>query len=312
MQHWWVDLIAAVATFTVCLIGSAITQIQHIKNNAQILSTFNCFGGGILLSVAVIHMIPELNEIFHDVESLHGYPIGMLFVILGYLILLVLEKVIFRHEHHHTLKNETSPIFEEETKGPDVTVSEVSTNLKYKNHHHDETPEIDHNHRPAFEKEGSLVTPILLFLALSAHSIFEGIVLGLQTNTENALTIFLAMIFHKPFEALALGILMTVEQIDKSHFILITILFASVTPTGIAIGLLLNNNDPPPFLIGTFTGLAVGSFIYISTTEIIADEFVRTNTRKEKWIKLFSVFLGLVFISVVQIWLGHHEDHMKK
>jgi len=136
--------------------------------------------------------------------------------------------------------------------------------------------------------------------------------LGLQNNTENALTIFLAMICHKPFEALALGIVMTVEQIDKSHFILITILFACVTPTGIGIGLLLNYDEPPPFLIGTFTGLAIGSFIYISTTEIIADEFVRTNTRKEKWIKLGAVVVGLAFISFIQIWLGHEDHHLNK
>jgi zinc transporter 1/2/3 len=43
-------------------------------------------------------------------------------------------------------------------------------------------------------------------LALSVHSIFEGLALGLETNLTNAIDLMVAILLHKFAEALSLSI----------------------------------------------------------------------------------------------------------
>jgi zinc transporter ZupT len=46
----------------------------------------------------------------------------------------------------------------------------------------------------------------LLLLALSVHSIFEGIAIGVQRSTSSAVKLMIAVIVHKQVASLALGI----------------------------------------------------------------------------------------------------------
>lgn len=50
------------------------------------------------------------------------------------------------------------------------------------------------------------MTPFILMLALSIHSIFEGLALGLSTNVASCLNMVIAICIHKAAASLSLGI----------------------------------------------------------------------------------------------------------
>jgi hypothetical protein len=47
-------------------------------------------------------MMPELLHGLHDLGHDTGYPIGFLFILIGYLVILCLERVLFGHTHEHS------------------------------------------------------------------------------------------------------------------------------------------------------------------------------------------------------------------
>jgi zinc transporter 1/2/3 len=62
-----------------------------------------------------------------------------------------------------------------------------------------------HQHAP---KDDSLSAYLLLF-ALSVHSIFEGIAIGVQNDVDSSIRLMIAIIIHKLVAAVALGISFT-------------------------------------------------------------------------------------------------------
>src|SRR4051794_3101430 len=76
-------------------------------------------------------------------------------------------------------------------------------NVKLVDKHHHE-----HEHEDEEKKKGPCCnfTPFVLMLALSIHSIFEGLALGLETNLTSAIDLMVAILLHKFAEALSLSI----------------------------------------------------------------------------------------------------------
>ena len=69
-------------------------------------------------------------------------------------------------------------------------------------------------------------------------------------------------------------------------------LFLSImTPLGQIFGMLLNNLDKT--VQGVFMAISAGTFLYISTAEIIIEEFA---IAKHKYIKFVIYLLGIGFI----------------
>jgi zinc transporter ZupT len=90
--------------FLLSFVSGAVPQIfvGLFERHKNFIGIANAFGGGVFLATAFIHMLPEL---IHDIEQLNvgsqEYPTGFLLVLVGYLVLLCLERVAFSHNHHH-------------------------------------------------------------------------------------------------------------------------------------------------------------------------------------------------------------------
>jgi zinc transporter 1/2/3 len=76
-------------------------------------------------------------------------------------------------------------------------------------------------------------------IALSIHAVFEGMALGLQENGNQIVYMFMAITFHKWVEALSLGI-KHVHINDRSYYFKVILLFSSMTPIGILIGIIFS------------------------------------------------------------------------
>lgn len=149
---------------------------------------------------------------------------------------------------------------------------------------------IEHGHVHV-HKEQSF--PLVLFFALSVHSIIEGIPLGNQYAgiiSEHAHahgSIFWGIIFHQIPVSIALMTLLINTKLSHLQSWLVLLAFASMTPIGVLFGLYVS-----PEQIGLdvhiILAVVVGMFLHISTTII----FETSENHKFNLIKLISILFG--------------------
>lgn len=135
------------------------------------------------------------------------------------------------------------------------------------------------------------MTPFVLMIALSVHSIFEGLAVGIQHSMSGLMGMLVAIAVHKGAAASALGI--SLVKTFPNDFKLcrwLVFTFSLATPIGIIIGMCIPEND---VLDVIFNCLAAGSFVYIACSEVIVEEFTVPGGRC--W-KLLAYILGCILI----------------
>lgn len=142
------------------------------------------------------------------------------------------------------------------------------------------------------------ITIYLLSIALSVHSLFDGLGLGLQNSVDSVVNIGVAVSIHKIPAAMALGVSLIKAERKKS-LIMISI-FCIATPLGIAIGIGLTSFGAE-ILIGIIVTLSSGTFIYIATTEVIVEEFSKPD---HKYYKFIAFFVGVGIFTTLKSVLG--------
>jgi len=141
----------------------------------------------------------------------------------GYLFLLMLDRVLFAHSHdahnggHHGQNHshidesdgsslilqtniEMEHIEEDGTFPPATQISESSDALQ--------SPPAN-----VIWNRKAITASLLIVAMLSVHSFFEGLVLGVQDDTESTVAIIVAILTHKWVESLSLGTLTQSEPL---------------------------------------------------------------------------------------------------
>lgn len=240
---------------------------------------------------AILYLLPELGEGIHDMEHELGtdYPLSFLFIALGYLLLLLLEHVLTEHTHEHheagvsTLESHTQKRSEE-----DSLLSEKSGWSKKK-----------------------LISTIFFGFTLGMHAIIEAIIVGAQKDVNQAFVITLAILSHKWVESFSFGLLMYRNNAPRIVFFLFLLIFSLIAPIGVGIGVLVESKMST-IVAMFFNGLAVGTFIYLGTTEIIAEEFSHSSKNiSQRILKFVCVVLGCLLICLLRLWIkhSHGDDH---
>eukprot|EP01125_Pyxidicula_operculata_P010833 TRINITY_DN3562_c0_g1_i2.p1 TRINITY_DN3562_c0_g1~~TRINITY_DN3562_c0_g1_i2.p1 ORF type:complete len:261 (+),score=13.26 TRINITY_DN3562_c0_g1_i2:230-1012(+) len=244
-------------------------------------------------------LIPEVIEGFHDIETEVDAKIGVVLILVGYLLVVFIERGMFPHSHNLNFNHENE---EDES-------NEVGMSHSKKSHtgFHDEN-------RPLFQRDNSLISPnlispLILLIVLSIHAILEGIVLGLSEHEDAAVSLLVALLAHKPVETLTLGVLMTSNQVHKSNYILFIVLLSIMSPLGVVIGMSVEGGVVSPAVTASLTALAAGSFLFISTTEIIAEEFSSSKDAKGRLLRCFFLVLGVLLIVLINSFVGHDHSH---
>ena len=81
-----------------CILGIVPKLIPQIANSPLTLSLLNCFSGGIFLSMAFIHIIPESIEAWDEYSTEHNmerpFPLSYVLIFVGYLLVLSVDRVL--------------------------------------------------------------------------------------------------------------------------------------------------------------------------------------------------------------------------
>ena len=137
------------------------------------------------------------------------------------------------------------------------------------------------------DKEKNTLTPYILLMALSLHGIFEGIALGVLNNNSEVIILFIAIIAHKWAESFALGISFYNAGIQNKIFIKMLTIFTFFTPVGILIGMYFSKSGL--LVEGIMLSISSGTFIYVSTSEVIVEEF---SSKGSKYLKFLFYLMG--------------------
>ena len=107
----WLKLIFIFVAFAEAfLFGLLPVKVKSCRNSVTALGIANAFAGGVFIAIALLHIMPEQVESWGDtmcdrwiVDNPGGdkddcpdaYPLPFLLLVLGYTLILILDKVVF-------------------------------------------------------------------------------------------------------------------------------------------------------------------------------------------------------------------------
>ena len=149
----------------------------------------------------------------------------------------------------------------------------------------------------------------ILTVALSNHSIIEGVGIGDADNYDSFRAAFIAIAVHKAFTAFALGNSLVSSGLwaDKSkrkYFYASVGLFILLSIIGIAVGWAISTEKSlKAATTAVFIGITEGAFIYVSAIEILPEE---ARTIKQAELPIFPVVFffvaGYVLMALLALW----------
>lgn len=176
--------------------------------------------------------------------------------------------------------------------------------------HHDDTGSDDHGDHshvtPAMFQQ-SVLRSFLLLLALTFHSVFEGIAIGLQEESTSLLSLFIAVIVHKCIMSFSLGLNLAQSRLSVKSYLLCILMFAAASPLGVGIGIGvvgLPDSLAQDISSGILQALAAGTFLYITFFEVLPHEL---NLPGRRLSKVFFVILGFAIMCILLFVAPH--DH---
>ena len=159
---------------------------------------------------------------------------------------------------------------------------------------------------PAGRGSLSSRTALLLLLAMSLHSLFETVALGLATDRQSAAYMAASIGLHQPAESIALLIAFLKTDMPVSSIVKWLTLFSFVGPIGVTCGVLIQKVSSP-LVQAVVVALTAGTFLYLGATEVLNEEFEGVS-RSEKWLRLGMLLAGIGSIALLdrvgRIWHG--------
>lgn len=145
-------------------------------------------------------------------------------------------------------------------------------------------------------KQQSNLTTYLLLAALCLDGFFEGIALGVQGKLAGVLFVAAALVVNKIAVAFSLGVSFKKADIDLRTFIRFILLFSLFTPVGIAVGYFAADYQ---LAKGILLSISTGTFIYVSCSVVIVEEFAIT---RYKYSKYLCFLLGAIITAIIALF----------
>lgn len=164
-----------------------------------------------------------------------------------------------------------------------------------------------HSHGPitSFDEENPVGTAIrgcLLTAALSFHSVFEGMAIGLQPSVSDVWFLFTAVIVHELAIMFCIGMEMLASKLKTSLYVAYMVELGLITSVGVAIGIVVTENTENPsatqlLVIAVLQGIAAGTLLYVTFLEVLERERRKSGNGL---VKLGAIFLGFTLLSALE------------
>jgi len=254
---WIIGILPLLGVRKGWLSSSESTQSPLVQT---VLSGMICFGGGVILTSCLTHMLPDVNEIATAAIAdgsfpNSGLPVAEILVLTGFFMIYLLEETVhFILERFIHLDDE----------------NENHTDNKGHGHSHDNIAV------PTGAGIQAAARGFLVVLALSIHDLFEGMALGVASRQSSAWFLLLAFASHKWVISGTLGLKWARSALRPLIAVLYMTVFCGVSPIGIGIGMALTDPRQEESANGAalivVQGIATGSLLYVVFFEILEKE----------------------------------------
>jgi len=149
-------------------------------------------------------------------------------------------------------------------------------------------------------------------LALSFHSVFEGLAIGLEPTTDHVILLFAAIASHKYIIAFCIGLELHNANTPICLYIVYMIVFSLMSPLGIGIGIAVTSamedqSTAYTLSVAILQAIAAGTLLYVCVFEILEREKSKENV--PGLLQLLFVILGFCTLLTVSLLLPEpHED----
>ncbi|CAH2274150.1 zinc transporter ZIP1-like [Pelobates cultripes] len=261
------------------LFGLGPSTLKCFRNAAgreghqMCMSFISCIAGGVFLAACLLDIVPDfLSDMKNELERQQittDYPLPEFVMCGGILLVLIVERIVLECSHGTTEEN--TPLIQDHGN---------STDAEQGRHHF----HVDFNAHSSFRS-------FILIMSLSLHSVFEGIAIGLQNAQSEVMQIAIAILVHKSIIAVSLSLLLMQSKVRTQWFVLSMVMFALMSPIGIAIGIgvMQSQSDGSAMVQCVLEGLAAGTFVYITFLEILPHEL---NSSKWRLPKVLFILIG--------------------
>merc|ERR1711970_1202079 len=206
----------------------------------KLMSFSSCFGGGVFMAACLLDLLPDIEEkmdqVMEELKKQHDvdldYPVSQFLMVAGFLLILAIEQSVLHFQELWKQEEEREPLLNTNT-GSYQNYQEQHGASHHHHLHNDHaavpgiTNHAHHAHDGGYHahidhditKHSSLRSAMLL-LALSFHSVFEGIAIGLQDTSGQLVTIFTAVMMHKAVMAFSLGLNIAQTDVSNRNFLM--------------------------------------------------------------------------------------------
>jgi zinc transporter ZupT len=167
------------------------------------------------------------------------------------------------------------------------------------------------------DKKGEILSTlrsIMVVIALSVHSLFEGMAIGLEEENSGVWKLTLAITIHAIPIVFCVGTDMLTSGVKKMKLIIYIIVLSLNTPIGILIGIIVtihkgdtDESGGHVLLIGILQGLAAGTLLYITFFEVLARDKL-TKYGMSGLAGALAVMLGFALMGGMEA-AGHGHSH---
>lgn len=318
-------IVSIVTVWLIALIGgllpSLIASYQHQTQSKRIMTiqtSLTAFSGGVFLAGGFLHLLhdaienPALRAWSSIKEEKYKFPYAELFCSLGFIGLLIVEGAAHAHVKKRSANSggasyayRSMPLGEPGKQG-----------RKYGS---GGTLEMPHATAHAkFTEGGSLAVSMVLFIALSFHSVMEG--LGIGAQNRSAWGVMFAILVHKGLAAFALATsLIQSQQLRPLTIFLYMCLFSVMSIFGICIGwIFAADASGESAAAGICVALASGTFIYVAVMEVLPqvldhspsitsdiideDEAEGLTEHENRWQNIGAICVGYIVFGMLAKW----------
>jgi len=288
-------IVAVFASAFVTFCGLAVFfNKRSAAISSQFLLCLRAASSGAMISVAVVHILPEAA---HELESVTAYPLAGTLVLVGVMVAYAFATLTGGEPHDHLLPlaqssaNVQAPPKmvmmqpqSEYRQGQMMVTGQVQMMSPYGmsvvgTAFGADIPVDVESGKTAITASKLAVESIEF--GCVAHSVVLGLTLGLQTDLDSAITLLIVFLLHQTLEAICLSHLIASLE-NRTEAIVMCIVTTCSMPTGIIIGLIVSysanatqNTDNMTPITSSIACIAGGMLLYSSLVDIIADDVKR-------------------------------------
>lgn len=107
------------------------------------------------------------------------------------------------------------------------------------------------------------------FIALSAHTLIDGLALGVSVGPGLGTTVFVALILHKIPSSISLASILLQEQYTRAKTLAMNLFFSSMVPVGAVLYLLIRDAVDMKSLAPRALAFSAGTFLHLSFADLL-------------------------------------------